>query len=328
LGQGYRLAARAGLDLWDMEFVQFYPIVLDEPGMPRTMIYPPYPPEAKLLGPAGDDLLRKHDFGDINRAITRKRDAFAALLVEESRGGAVSMDLRPVPEERWERHPLSLLRRFQALCRRRPIRIAPAAHFCMGGVRLEADGQTSLRGLFACGELVFGLHGANRMGGNALMECLVSGEIAGQGAAAAAREGAPPSAPLAALPAPLAGTTSADFPGLRRRLHEVAWQCAGVVRSAETMARGLAEAEALHAAIVRGRTDDPRARILRQDLLSAVFTVRAILSAGRDRCESRGCFARADFPEQDDTAWRKNSRLTWDPDSDRFTVTYVPAESL
>jgi succinate dehydrogenase/fumarate reductase flavoprotein subunit len=187
MGQGYRLAASAGLALWDMEFVQWYPIVLDEPGMPMMMIYPPYPREARLLGPSGDDLLTRHGLENINQAIMRRRDTFAAMLAAEGKTGPVCMDLRAVPEERWARHPLSLLGRFKAECRNRPIRISPAVHFFMGGVQIGEEGQTSLGGLFACGEMVWGLHGANRMSGNALMECLVSGRLAGLGAARWAR---------------------------------------------------------------------------------------------------------------------------------------------
>jgi len=333
LGQGYHLAAQAGLPLWDMEFVQFYPIVLDEPGWPQMMIYPPYPAEARLIGPSGEDLLARHDLGNINQAIVRKRDAFSALLVREAQAGPVCMDLRDVPDDRWRIHPLSLLTRFKARCKQRPVRITPAVHFCMGGVRTNGEGQTDLPGLFACGEIVWGLHGANRMGGNALTECLVSGRIAGQGATEFART----HGEMAVAPEGAGNDTQAsldrgatgerlDLRSLRMRIKDAAWRYAGVLRSENDMVRGLLEAERLYdAAAVAGVTTLAE-RILREDLLSAAFVLRAILTASRERLESRGCFIRTDFPIQDDTCWLKNSRLSWDSVRGRFSVEYLPTE--
>jgi len=327
MGQGYHAAACAGLDLWDMEFVQCYPIVLDEPGMPAMMIYPPYPREARLIGPSGEDLLQKHDLGNINHAIIRKRDTFAAILAAEGTTGPVCMDLRPVPEHLWEVHPLSLLKRFKAECRKRPIRISPAVHFFMGGVRTDDDGQTALPGLFACGEMVWGLHGANRMGGNALMECLVSGNLAGLGAMRWARAHsdlpAEPISPVCDKGAP--GSERVDLRDLRRRLQRIAWECAGVVRSGEGMATGVRMAEELWRMLHSARVETSQERILRDDLTSATFTLRAVLTAGLGRLESRGAFIRSDYPAQDDAQWLRNSRLTWDAAAERFHVQYVPA---
>ena len=328
MGQGYYLAACAGLDLWDMEFVQCYPIVLDEPDMPMMMIYPPYPREATLIGPAGEDLLQKHDLGNINQAIIRKRDVFSAMLMTKGKAGPICMDLRAVPDEKWEVHPLSLLKRFRAECRQRPIRISPAVHFFMGGVRTDEEGQTDLSGLFACGEMVWGLHGANRMGGNALMECLVSGRLAGLGAARLAS--AHPDLPAAPI-SPVAGEGPAgservDLRDLRRRLQDAAWEHAGVVRSREGMVAGLRKAEHMWRALRAARFDTPKERVLQEDLLGGTFTLRAVLTAGLGRLESRGGFLREDYPAQDDAQWLRNSRVSWDPASDRFRVEYVPVE--
>ena len=294
-----------------MEFVQYYPIVLDEPGLPSVMIYPPYPPEARLLGPMGDDLLAKHDLGDINQAIVRKRDAFAAMIVEESSAGPVRMDLRAVPQSRWAVHPLSLLVRCRFDFRTTPVRITLGAHFFMGGVRTDADGQTALAGLFACGEIVWGLHGANRMGGNALMECLVSGRIAGRGAAGHALAAPTRSADTIAPEPPgmVEGARPADLRGLRQRIRDAAWRYAGVVRSGEGMIEGLAEVERIRAAIETASATAPQERTHREDLRSAAFVLQAVLAAGLARRESRGTFIRTDWPAEDDANWLKNSRF-------------------
>ena len=328
MGQGYYLAARAGLALWDMEFVQCYPIVLDEPGMPMMMIYPPYPREATLIGQEGADLLKKHDLVNINQAIVRKRDTFAAMLEAEGKAGRVCMDLRAVPEEAWSAHPLSLLARFKAECQKRPIRVSPAVHFFMGGVQTDEEGQTGRNGLFACGEMVWGLHGANRMGGNALMECLVSGRRAGLGAAGWARDHHDLPADPASTPGEAAaGDERVNLRDLRRRLQDIAWEHAGVVRSGEGMAAGLRMAEELWRMLRSARVDTPHERILREDLTSAAFTLRAVIKAGLGRLESRGSFLRDDYPAQDDARWLRNSRVSWDPNSDGFHVDYLPVDA-
>ena len=85
------------------------------------------------------------------------------------------------------------------------------------------------------------------------------------------------------------------------------------------------EAEDVQRTLHAARADGPKERILREDLLSAVFTLRAVLTAGLGRLESRGSFLRADYPAQDDAQWLRNSRLTWDAATDRLHVQYAPA---
>jgi len=184
MGQGYYLAAKVGLELWDMEFVQFYPLVIGEAGLPAVPVYPPYPQEVRLINSEGQDILEKYGIDDLEKARLTKRDTFSAILYRESLSGSVSMDYRAVPAHFFQTHPL---RRIKFDFSERPLRISPATHFFMGGVQIDETAQTSLPGLFACGEAAWGLHGANRMGGNALTECIVFGRIAGGRAAQYAR---------------------------------------------------------------------------------------------------------------------------------------------
>ena len=136
-----------------------------------------------MVTTSGEDILRKHGINDIYDAVIRSRDQFSAILYQESLTGPVYMDYRKVPVSLWGKQPLSLLTKLKFDFRRQPFAISPAAHFFMGGVGVDENAQTSLPGLFACGEVVSGLHGANRMGGNALTECLVFGRVAGRHAA-------------------------------------------------------------------------------------------------------------------------------------------------
>ncbi|MFH1057956.1 MAG: FAD-dependent oxidoreductase, partial [Pseudomonadota bacterium] len=204
LGQGWLLAARAGLALMDLEFVQFYPLVMDQPGLPQVMLYPPYPKAAKLVDAQGHDVAAAHGLKDLDQAISLLRDAFAALVYRASQAGPVYMDYTAVPESAWADYPMALFTHLRHDFRRTPVRVMPGAHFCMGGARIDPAARTDLPGLLACGEAAWGLHGANRRGGNALTECAVFGRVAGQTAAAMAAEAGPagPEREIAPAPAP------------------------------------------------------------------------------------------------------------------------------
>ena len=183
LGDGYALALRAGLKLYDLEFVQFYPLVLAEPRLSMFMLYPPYPREVRLFNEKGENLLdRLGIYEDLNRAMMNQRDLFSLALYEASQKSDVYLDLRGVPEKTWEQYPLNFLKKSKFPFQERTFLIAPAVHFFMGGVGINDQGKTALPGLFAAGEVAWGVHGANRLGGNALTECAVFGTLAGRSA--------------------------------------------------------------------------------------------------------------------------------------------------
>ncbi len=329
LGQGYALAARSGLDLWDMEFVQFYPLVLAQPGLPSMLLYPPYPREARLVNQAGQDLLEKFGIQSLHEAIMQLRDAFSVKLFEEIESGTVYLDYRKVPNESWNRFPLTLLSRLRYDFHNNPFAVAPAAHFCMGGLRTDELGRTDLPGLLACGEMVWGLHGANRRGGNALTECLVSGGLAGSQAAREALSA--PSRPKGRPPAGdgfAYSTVSAfgDIRDLHETLKDIAWRQAGVIRSRNGLTEGLTRLQKLEGCLDRVKPGAVPERKRLEDLRSAVLVTRAILTAGLAREESRGSFIREDFPNEDNLRWRKNSRLTYLPEKNDFQIHHVEVE--
>ncbi len=193
LGDGYRLALEAGATLQDMEFVQFYPLALAEPGHPPLVIPPRLADCGRLLNGRGEDLLEKYGI-DERPAAERARDRLSqALFKEIYRDGLdVWLHLQGLSDENWQIDPFSsalrhlLGERYGA--RRRPLRVAPVAHHVMGGVSIDHRGVTTVPGLFAAGEVAGGLHGANRMGGNALSETLVFGARAGTAAAEWAKQ--------------------------------------------------------------------------------------------------------------------------------------------
>jgi len=325
MGQGYFLAAKAGLELWDMEFVQFYPIVMAEPSLPSIMLHTPYPKEARLISASGEDIGRKYDIGDLNRAIRKKRDEFAAIIFNEGLSGPVSMDYRGVPSSLWEKYPLSLLKKMKFDFRAKPFAISPSAHFFVGGIRTDELAQTSLPGLFACGEVVWGLHGANRMGGNALTECVVFGRVAGRNAARYALTHVLSPLVSKELPEDLVPHPSPGkmpYRELRHLIRDISWKYAGVVRFEAGLKIGMSELEELSRELKEMVPNSAREIKIKENLMSAAFVLKAVLTASLARRESRGCFSRKDFPQEDNINWRKNSSLVYEPEGGAFSVSH------
>jgi succinate dehydrogenase/fumarate reductase flavoprotein subunit len=328
LGQGYYLAAKAGIPLWDMEFVQFYPIVLAQPRLPAMMIYPPYPSEARLINGSGQDILKKYGIDDINDAMRKKRDSLSALLFDEGCGGAIYMDFRNVPAAAWETSTLRLLSRMRFDFKHDPVAISPGAHFLMGGIRTDDSGQTDLPGLYACGEAVWGFHGANRLSGNALTECLVSGRIAGRYAADNSSRSISDKAlrELSLKRSVVPGPVLSFKEGLHK-VRDIAWKHAGIVRTGPGLNAGLNRLKSLEMKLECGAPKSGAEIKQKEDLLSAVFLLKGILTASIARKESRGAFIREEFSirgDDEDRMGRKNSRLTFDPETGEFSSSHHP----
>lgn len=329
MGQGYHLAAKAGLELWDMEFVQFYPVVLAEPRVPEMMVYPPYPQEFRLLNAAGEDLIRKYGDSNLNEAMRKKRDRFSEIILSESSAGPVKLDCCKVPAELWNDYPLALLQKIKFDFKNKPVTVLPGAHFFMGGVRINPDGRTDRSGLYACGEVVWGLHGANRMSGNALTECIVFGRIAGRNAAIRALKQRWPldgPVPKRQNPDPPAAPEPFAFSDLRRQLKEIAWKYAGVSRDTGGMQTGLTRLETVRERIRHNAPRHITEKKQKADLDSAGFVLKAILIASLGREETRGAFIRSEYPRTDDENWRRNSCLRYDLEKDSFYLKYQPVE--
>jgi len=325
LGQGYILAAQAGLALWDLEFVQFYPLVLAGERMPKLMLYPSYPPECRVINNHGEDVVEKFGIGDLNQAIRDKRDEFSACLFTENQTGQIFMDFTHVPDPAWTRYPLAMLDKFNFDFRNKPVPISPGCHFFMGGVKIDRQGQTSLPGLFACGEVVWGMHGANRKGGNALTECVIFGRLAGTHAANHAQitDASIPSRQKGDVRLPLQAEAGLSlYRELLRRLREIAWYRAGIVRSRAGLEKGRLELDAWEAELRNLKPQSLPATRLYADLRGGAILLKGIITASLGRQESRGAFLREEYPHADDNSWLKNSRVTYDASCGEFKLGY------
>ncbi|MGW6444116.1 L-aspartate oxidase [Lentzea sp. NPDC055074] len=319
-GDSFRLAVRAGGRIRDPELVQFHPSGLIEPeNAAGTLVSEAARGEGGILtNAAGERFMARYD-PQRKELSTRDRVALAAYTeIKEGRGtpnGGVWLDVSHLPREqimqRLPRVYQTLLELQMKDITQEAVEIAPTAHYSMGGVWVSpADHSTGVDGLYAIGEASSGLHGANRLGGNSLIELLVYGRIVGE---AAAEYSASLSAQqrsheaLAEARSEVDGLLAADGPenvrALQRALRNTMTEHAGVVRDEAGLRKGLAELDDLEERIrnvgvhpdLAGFQDLAHAF----DLLSSALSARATLECALERRETRGCHNRSDFPDMD-----------------------------
>ncbi|MEV5270673.1 L-aspartate oxidase [Streptomyces werraensis] len=345
-GDSFRLAVEAGARLRDPELVQFHPSGIIEPeNAAGTLVSEAARGEGGVLRNAlGERYMSRYDPERMELS-TRDRVALASYTeIKEGRGtekGGVWLDVSHLPRQtvmdRLPRVYQTLLDLQMLDITRDPIEVAPTAHYSMGGVWVRPeDHSTDVRGLYAIGEASSGLHGANRLGGNSLVELLVYGRITGRAAAAYSESlSAQPrsAAAVAEARAEVDGLLAADGPenvrALQRAVRNTMTEHAGVVRDEEGLRTGLAELTAIEKRMedvevhpdIAGFQDLAHAF----DLKAAVLAARATLEAALERRETRGCHNRSDYPDMNEEL-RVN--LVWSPATGitRESIPPVPEE--
>jgi succinate dehydrogenase / fumarate reductase flavoprotein subunit len=331
-GDAMRLAVEAGCRLRDMELVQFHPTGMVYPEeYAGTLVTEAVRGEGGILRNAeGERFMERYDPERLELS-TRDRVALANYTeIAEGRGtehGGVLLDIshldRDVLLERLPRMYRQFLDLAMLDISTTPMEVAPTAHYSMGGVRVDGETHaTDVAGLYAVGECAAGVHGANRLGGNSLAECLVFGRIVGAEAARASAELDVQERDLAAIDeareevdAMLARRGDEFARPLQRALRDLMSEHCGVVRSEEGLRRGLRALDEIRdrtgALEVRpdiaGYADLAHAFDLHGSLLAA----RATLECALERRETRGAHNRVDFPERDPALL---ANLTWTPD--------------
>jgi len=297
-GDGLAAAYRAGATLRDLEFVQFHPTTLYLAGSERVLVTEAVRGEgARLIDNLGRRFLAdRHPDGEL-----APRDVVSRALVEQLARDDVTgiyLDLTHWPPGRTrERFPglAALCARYALEPERDPIPVRPAAHYCIGGVGSDLDGRTNVPGLLACGEAsCSGLHGANRLASNSLLEGLVLGERAGRAAAAEPAERF--EGELEYAGERTAPETQADVADLRKSLVSRMWRQAGVLRDAEGLEDTAEAIELWRRFTSRVRWSKRTAFELENLLLLGAL----VAGAARLRDESRGVHGRLDRPDRDD----------------------------
>ncbi|MGW4072801.1 L-aspartate oxidase [Streptomyces asiaticus] len=337
-GDGVALALRAGAEVSDLEFVQFHPTVLwlgpDAEGQQPLVSEAVRGEGAHLVDADGVRFMRgQHELAEL-----APRDIVAKGIMRRMRErGAEHMylDARHFGAEMWGRRFPTIL----AACRAHgidpvtePIPVAPAAHYASGGVRTDLRGRTTVPGLYACGEVACtGVHGANRLASNSLLEGLVFAERIAEDITAEAESAgaestrtggrerpaertgpsAPTASPAASGDAPLLASEA------RYEIQHIMTHGAGVLRSAASLARAAdrldrVQDDAVAQLLRDGKTAEPGVETWEATNLHLV--ARVLVAAALRREETRGCHWREDRPERDDAAWRRHLLVTLRPD--------------
>jgi len=259
----------------------------------------------------GEDILEKYNITE-RPAAAKARDRLAQALFREifHLSRPVFLDLTANSSSK---HDLSLDHLTAANWHyldqvfgvdQRPIMVSPLCHFFMGGISINQDGLTNVPGVFAAGEVAGGLHGANRMGGNALSECLVFGAKAGDSAARCALQKRLYSGdivfpqPEVMIPAGGNATTFRQLRGIKKQLRKVMWDCGGIMRDQTGLMEGLRQLDFIEEEFQRVlHHAQPKeiARII--EIYHGLMTAKIVIHAALRRKESRGAHSRSDFPE-------------------------------
>ena len=297
-GDGMAMAYFAGAEMADMEFIQFHPTALNLDDAPRFLLSEAMRGEGGILrNAAGERFMSRYD----EKLELAPRDVVSRSIVAEMRRTgtrAVYLDMTAHTEE-------FLKNRFPKIyetCKFYDLNIAvdllpvsPASHYCMGGVRTDLHGRTTVEGLYAAGEVACtGVHGANRLASNSLLEGLVFGARAGASAVAdsfkfriSSFESKPETLNLKLETEPATA--------VRKRVKRAMWERVGILRDADSLRRALREFEQI------GQSN------LGTSSRNFVALAKLAATAALFREESRGGHFRTDFPERDDERWQTHS---------------------
>ncbi|MEO5353014.1 MAG: FAD-binding protein [Magnetococcus sp. XQGC-1] len=343
-GDGMALALRAGAPLADMEFVQFHPTGLLTTGVLITE--GARGEGGYLINAQGERFMEK--YAPKKRELASRDVVSRAEQTEiiEGRGknGAIFLDLRHLGAEKiLERLPqirqlaidLEGVDPIHA-----PIPVRPTAHYSMGGIRTDKFGASPLPGLFAAGEAAcVSVHGANRLGGNSLLDTIVFGKITGQHASRYVQGERLRDFPLTALVEVKARISALKrglgmrAPALHARMAQALNRHCGVFRTQEGIQAMVDEIPALRQEYARVSVQD-QSEVFNIDLLRAwelgnmLDLAECIARGALAREESRGAHARTDFPDRDDQNWRKHSISHWRADAEAVQISYEAVRTL
>jgi L-aspartate oxidase len=311
-GDGVALAYEAGARVADLEFVQFHPTALNKPGAPRFLLSEALRGEGARLVNVRDEpfMQRYHPAADL-----APRDVVARgiVLEAEATGAEVFLTLAHLDANRVRtRFPMiaEMCRQLGFDLAQDRIPVGPAAHYLMGGIETDDWGRTSIPGLLAAGETACtGVHGANRLASNSLLEGLVFGARAAKAMIDSPRAGAvranwidrtlTESAVGTGPPASAGGTAPADADAVR----DLMWRHVGLFRTKDALADAVTKLDAAYVRD-RARLGGPAASAAEWRQFNLVTVARLIARAALRREESRGAHYRLDFPARDDRQWK------------------------
>ena len=318
-GDGFYLSLKAGCNLTDMELVQFHPtgMVIPE-DIAGTLVTEAVRGEGgKLLNKHGDRFMSNYDSERLELS-TRDRVAMANYTeIIEGRGspnGGVYLDISHKSKdfiiEKLPRMYRQFLDTLMIDISKKPMEVAPTAHYSMGGVKVDPEThKTNIEGLFAAGEVTGGLHGANRLGGNSLAEILIFGKRAGKYASERSLNLETQYRSKSCVKNAHEKIDSFIKPGkemtrpLQRELRNIMWKHCGVVRDHDRLNEGIQKIDSLKSSIleldVRPDSEGYEDLMLAFDFEGSILSAKATIVSAEARKETRGAHQRTDFPDID-----------------------------
>jgi succinate dehydrogenase/fumarate reductase flavoprotein subunit len=319
-GDGIALAMRAGAELMDLEFVQFYPCTALAPPGIRGMNLNSQHHGAQLYNSEGERFMSKYYPKEMEFTTRDKlsRSIFREILTGKvGPNGGVFLDATMIPGEEYARDiptEWNLAVSVGIDLTKDMLEIAPSCHYYMGGVRIDERCRTTVRGLFATGECTSGVQGANRLANNGLAEALVFGVVAGESAAQYASKAAMPTyreSDLMDMVYRMSGLFDKNGKNPLEVLHGIQktmTKYVGVVRDEAALSKGIDLLKELGSQKIEGCFGEAWSpRILHGlSLRNMAMLGQAIAKAAKERKESRGAHYRSDYPEINDDEWRAN----------------------
>jgi succinate dehydrogenase flavoprotein subunit len=319
-GDGIAMAYRAGAELMDMEMIQFHPTGMIYPaGVRGLLVTEAVRGEGGILtNSQGERFMSKYD---AKRMELSARDVVARAIYSEitagrgTKNGAVYLDVSHRGEAYIKNKLPSMYDQFLEFAgvdiTKEKMEVAPTVHYQMGGVRVDPEtAESTVKGLYAAGEVACGLHGGNRLGGNSLSDIMVFGRRAGGAAAEAVAKAGTPTIDDSEVQKEIDRVLSpfSDAPGenpffLKEEIAKVMWEHVGIVRDERALSAGLAEIERLKKQAVKARAQPGRA--YNQSWLDSLqvwemlLGCEAIIRSALERKESRGAHSRSDYPQKD-----------------------------
>ncbi|MDA4119442.1 MAG: FAD-binding protein [Thaumarchaeota archaeon] len=319
-GDGIAMAYRAGADLMDMEMIQFHPTGMIYPaGVRGLLVTEAVRGEGGILTNAqGERFMTKYD---PKRMELSARDVVARAIYSEiiagrgTKNGAVYLDISHKGADYIKKKLPSMYDQFLEFAgvdiTKQKMEVAPTVHYQMGGIRVDPEtAESSIKGLYAAGEVACGLHGGNRLGGNSLSDILVFGRRAGAAAAEFALNSETPvtndsdtQAEIDRVLSPLSRTSGANPFRLKEEIAKNMWEHVGIVRNEKDLKAGLDEVERIK--IVAANVSASGGRTYNQSWLDSLqvwdmlLGCEAIIKSALERKESRGAHSRSDYPEKD-----------------------------
>ena len=321
-GDGYAISYRAGADLVDMEQVQFHPTGMVAPESKKGVLVT----EAvraeggKLINSEGERFMSRYAPEKMELAT---RDVVARSIYQEiiegrgTENGGVYLDISHLDDDYIDEKLETMVLQFENVgvdIKHGPIEVAPTAHHFMGGLKINTDASTSLDNLFGAGEVCGGVHGANRLGGNALADTQVFGKIAGESAAKAAKS------TEIKTNDDMVNAEASRIEGLikkgsikpqefKNNIKKLMWEKVAIVREEKTLNEALKELQEMQKDLVNLDVKDTKQ--YNTDLVTAIEVINMVeiciltVKSAILRRESRGAHFRSDFPETNDE-WKKS----------------------